>query len=123
MVEQGKDVLCVPGSICSDSFRGSHKLLKMGAALVETAEDILEILSPVGTGSVKAGAAPESGLSASFSCPEEEEIFQALKSLPLSVEEVVQATGLDIRLINSKLSIMEIRGLVCKDSFSRYFLS
>jgi len=41
-LEQGRDVLAVPGSILSGRNRGSHALLKDGAKVVETADDILE---------------------------------------------------------------------------------
>ena len=41
-IEQGRDVMAVPGSILSGRNRGSHSLLKDGAKVVETADDILE---------------------------------------------------------------------------------
>src|SRR4029453_6593 len=41
-LDQGRDVLAVPGSILSGRNRGSHALLKDGAKVVETADDILE---------------------------------------------------------------------------------
>jgi len=41
-LEQGRDVLAVPGSVASGCYRGSHSLIKDGARLVETVEDILE---------------------------------------------------------------------------------
>ena len=43
-LEQGRDVMAVPGSILSGRNRGSHSLLKDGAKVVETADDILEEL-------------------------------------------------------------------------------
>jgi DNA processing protein len=45
-LEQGRDVLAVPGTIVGDRFRGSHALLRDGAKLVESASDILEELPP-----------------------------------------------------------------------------
>ena len=41
-LRQGRDVLAVPGSVLSGRNRGSHALLKDGAKVVETADDILE---------------------------------------------------------------------------------
>jgi DNA processing protein len=55
-LEQGRDVLAVPGSILSGRNRGSHALLKDGAKVVETADDILEGLG----WPVAAERAPES---------------------------------------------------------------
>jgi DNA processing protein len=43
-MEQGRDVMAVPGSVLSGRNRGSHSLLKDGARVVETADDILEEL-------------------------------------------------------------------------------
>lgn len=41
-LEQGRDVLAVPGSVASDRYRGCHGLIKDGARLVETVKDVLE---------------------------------------------------------------------------------
>ena len=43
-MEQGRDVMAVPGSVLSGRNRGSHSLLKDGAKIVETADDILDEL-------------------------------------------------------------------------------
>src|SRR5206468_785899 len=45
-LEQGRDVLAVPGSVLSGRNRGAHALLRDGAKIVETADDILEELGP-----------------------------------------------------------------------------
>jgi DNA processing protein len=46
-IEQGRDVLAVPGSAASGRYRGSHGLLKDGARLVETVDDVLDELEGV----------------------------------------------------------------------------
>lgn len=47
-LEQGREVMAVPGSVLSGRHRASHALIKDGAKLVETADDILEELGPEG---------------------------------------------------------------------------
>ena len=47
-LEQGRDVMAVPGSVLTGRNRGSHSLLKDGAKVVETADDILEELGLAG---------------------------------------------------------------------------
>src|SRR5205823_3845878 len=47
-LEQGRDVLAVPGNVLSGRNRGAHALLRDGATIVETADDILEELGMMG---------------------------------------------------------------------------
>jgi DNA processing protein len=44
--EQGKDIFAIPGSIHAAQSRGCHALIKQGAKLVESPEDVLEELRP-----------------------------------------------------------------------------
>ena len=58
-LEQGREVMAVPGSVLSERHRGSHTLLKAGAALVESAADVLEALKMSAGPSLPGGAAAE----------------------------------------------------------------
>src|SRR5438067_12115470 len=57
-LDQGRDVLAVPGNVLSGRNRGAHALLRDGAKIVETADDILEELGPSASGARGTSAAP-----------------------------------------------------------------
>src|SRR5207244_802447 len=57
-LDQGRDVLAVPGNVLSGRNRGAHGLLRDGAKIVETADDILEELGPSASGLRGGSVAP-----------------------------------------------------------------
>jgi DNA processing protein len=126
-LEQGKEVFAVPGSIDSPSSRGTHRLIRQGAKLVESIHDILEeifpriLLSEVEKQSVRKDREP-SALSREESRPggagggetdrREEVLLRILKERPVHVDEMIQASGLDTKEVLSLLLSLELRGLV-----------
>jgi DNA processing protein len=114
-VEQGREVFAIPGSIHNPLARGCHQLIRQGAKLVETAQDILEELAP----QLKAAITmPDSGAAeASEDEPEEldEEYRRLLASLdaaPCSVDQLVARSGLTADAVSSMLLLLELQGYV-----------
>jgi DNA processing protein len=114
-VEQGREVFAIPGSIHNPLARGCHQLIRQGAKLVETAQDILEELAP----QLKAAITmPDSGAAeASEDEPEEldEEYRRLLASLdaaPCSVDQLVARIGLTADAVSSMLLLLELQGYV-----------
>jgi DNA processing protein len=112
---QGRDVMAVPGSILSGRNRGSHSLLKDGAKVVETADDILEELGwsdgpPVTrTGNTRAKSLSQDPLLAKM---EVGEVY--------GLDELVEATGTGAAKLLPKLMELELLGLVEAPSAGRF---
>lgn len=105
-LEQNRDVFAIPGSIYSQSSTGTNGLIKMGAKLIAGAADIMETLNLTDAASYieNKKIIPESA--------EEELIFKQLSYEPVHVDELVNLTKLDTSIINSTLTLMEMKGIV-----------
>jgi DNA processing protein len=112
--EQGRDIFAIPGSIHSPLSRGCHALLKQGAKLVESAQDILEELgahSPVRSSATlpdPSESAPESVL------------LRHLGYDPCSVDALCERSGLTPESVSAMLLQLELEGRVERLPGSRY---
>jgi DNA processing protein len=98
-LEEGRDVLAVPGEITSSLSAGTNALLKLGAAPVTCAADVLALydLEPV--------AAHASSLG-----PVADALLERLRAEPLSADELVRAAGLDSASCAAVLMQLELVG-------------
>jgi DNA processing protein len=104
-LEQGRDVLAVPGSVASGQFSGCHALIKDGAPLVETVEDVLRTLGcAVATGPVQAMARNPTVMSR---LEEEMAVGETY-----SVDDLAQRTGLAAHDLLAELGALELAGIV-----------
>lgn len=103
--EAGRDVFAIPGSIHSPQARGCHWLIKQGAKLVDSAQDILEELriAPAPTAE-KGEPAPRLG----------DPLLDALGFEPSSLEALSARTGWPAAELNSRLLELELEGLVAR---------
>ncbi|HET7031780.1 MAG TPA: DNA-processing protein DprA [Casimicrobiaceae bacterium] len=106
--EQGREVFALPGSIHSPFSKGGHRLIREGAKLVETAQDILEELS--------AGAAPAQRVVASaereIADPDARAILRGLGHDPTDVDTLVARTGLTAPQVGAALTALELERTV-----------
>lgn len=110
--EQGREVFAIPGSIHSPVARGCHKLIKQGAKLVETAQDILEEL-----GNFAAAPMPAAAPSAA---PDESPILAALGHDPCSLDDLVERTGQSADQLLPELLSLELGGSLAPLPGNRY---
>ena len=110
--EQGKEVFAIPGSIHSTQSRGCHALIRQGAKLVESAQDVLEELKwqqPVKLAPGTRAAADEPGPQ-----PDETALLQALGFDPVSLDALQARTGLPTADLQAQLMTLELAGLVAR---------
>jgi DNA processing protein len=106
-LDQGRDVFAVPGNINFSSSRGTNRLIKQGAKLVEGVEDILEELPQRRQ---PTGDAPEPpGFSLS---PREASIYSLLADGPLHIDELGVRSELTPGEVSAMLLNLELKGAV-----------
>ena len=101
--DQGREVFALPGSIHSTLSKGCHWLIKEGAKLVETADDVLVELNL---------AAPKTAESPGEEPPESDPLLEALGYAPMSIDEFVMHTGLGAATLAARLTRLELEGRV-----------
>jgi DNA processing protein len=122
--EQGREVFALPGSIHNPMARGCHRLIRDGAKLVESAEDIVNELGALAGGVLQfSEQAPEP---AGGPLAGEDAGYRSLHAVlghdPVSIDELASRSGLTIDELSSMLLILELSGKVEKLSGGRYAL-
>jgi DNA processing protein len=129
--EQGREVFALPGSIHSPLARGCHKLIREGATLVETAEEVTDQLRGIGArladhlrGRLAQSAtapAESSPAGAPHSRdPEYARLLAAIDHVPAALDELAARSGLAIAALSSMLLVLELEGIVVAASGGRY---
>lgn len=115
-VEQGKDVFAIPGSIHSVQSRGCHALIKQGAKLVETAQDILEELQgfSAGPGATKLAIASADAPGKHGAPDRNALLLKALGFEPVGLDALQGRTRLETADLQAQLMTLELNGEVAR---------
>ncbi|MBV8636083.1 MAG: DNA-protecting protein DprA, partial [Burkholderiaceae bacterium] len=103
--EQGREVFAIPGSIHSPLAKGCHQLIRQGAKLVESAQDILEELTPF-LAQVPAIAQVDAVTQ------DGHPLLAAMGYDPIDVGTLAQRSGMDLAALNTQLLDLELEGHV-----------
>jgi DNA processing protein len=113
--EQGKEVFAIPGSIHSIQSRGCHALIRQGAKLVETAQDVLEELRLEGaSGSTHAIGPFDDDEGGADAANDSDALLQALGHDPVTLDALQARTGLPTPLLQAQLMTLELDGVVAR---------
>jgi DNA processing protein len=120
--EAGREVFALPGSIHNPLAKGCHRLIRDGAGLIETAQEVVEALSSQAAqlASLLRGRLdtaphdepqPEPPAGSDMD-PEYQQLWQALGEDPTGIDQLAERTGLTVEGLSSMLLLMELEGRV-----------
>ncbi len=132
-LDMGKEVFAIPGSIHSPQSKGCHHLIKQGAKLVESAQDVLEELpvalplatqllastevtahpgAPIDTINLIANSSINTG--ASSPLEPQNSLLEALGHDPVSLDTLINRTGINAASLQAQLLELELQGQVAR---------
>jgi len=114
--DQGKEVFAIPGSIHSTQSRGCHALIREGAKLVESAQDVMEELQLHAPAQSLADTDGDVGLPAAgaSSCDPDQALLKALGFDPVGLDALQARCGLETAALQARLMTLELDGHVAR---------
>lgn len=111
-MEQGREVFAIPGSIHNPLAKGCHALIKQGAKLVESVNDIVEELGSLATVVIDENASQKNNIDKEELDADYKVLLDTMAYDPISIDKLIELTGLTTDSVSSMLLILELRGLV-----------
>ncbi len=114
-LEQGREVFAVPGSIFSQNSKGPHKLIKSGAKLVESIDDVLEEIFPD-------FAAKREKVNVDLTT-DEEKILAIIKRGYRFIDEVIEISGKSAAEVGAIIMGLELKGVITQMEGNIFFIN
>ncbi|MEQ1767713.1 MAG: DNA-processing protein DprA [Methylotenera sp.] len=114
--EQGREVFAIPGSIHSPMSKGCHQLIKQGAKLVDSLQDIVEELDLAAS----TQTISESNEIAENQANTKNVLIPLMGYEPISLENIVRLSGLTVSEVSSMLMLLELEGSVASLAGGKY---
>jgi DNA processing protein len=120
--DQGREVFAVPGFVKAETCRGTNALIKEGAALIECAQDVIDTIMPQLEPALRARVRVVSSgeKSGDRFGNQEQLVYDALAYDPLTVDHLVEQTGLPVPSVMASLLSLELRQQVRQLPGQRY---
>jgi len=109
-IDQGREVFAVPGEVGSSRSRGAHRLIRQGAKLVETVDDILDEIAPQLARQSGAAVKHVAQLLPPTSSAAVQRVFAMLQERSLQVDEIIEHSGLVPAEVLGILLDLELQG-------------
>ncbi|MSR64451.1 MAG: DNA-protecting protein DprA [Verrucomicrobiae bacterium] len=112
-MEQGRQVFAVPGRIDSPLSKGTHRLIKEGAKLVEDAEDVLEEFEYLFSKKARTSSTAAANTIAAPQLNENEsKVYAQIDNDEVSIDELIRGSGLTSAVVSATLLALEMKKLV-----------
>ena len=115
-LEQGRELMCIPGLINNPNTEGIYKLIKDGATIVTSADDVMNALN----WEIKKESLPKNSIDTMDLTVDEKKILYTINIEPKTFDEIQNETKLDTDVLLELLTTLELNSVITQTADDRY---